>query len=66
MPLLEELSSHSPSMELWLSLRKWCPINGWVMRGSKMKKGMHTMKEMDMLAIEVDILMKRLDEWTCI
>jgi len=64
MPLLEEPSSHSPSMELRLSLRKWCPINGGVMRGFKMnnKKGMHTVKETYMLAAKIDPLIKRLDE----
>ena len=29
----------------------------------KLQKGMHTMKETDMLAAKVDLLMKRLEEW---
>jgi hypothetical protein len=33
-------------MELRLSLRKWCPINGGVMRASKMKKR-HAYREGD-------------------
>jgi hypothetical protein len=29
----------------------------------KSQKGMHTMKETDMLATKIDLLMKRLEEW---
>jgi formiminotetrahydrofolate cyclodeaminase len=29
----------------------------------KTQKGMHTVKEMDMLSTKIDLLMKRLEEW---
>jgi hypothetical protein len=32
-------------------------------RSNNQQKGMHTMKEADMLAAKMDLLFKRLDEW---
>jgi hypothetical protein len=47
-------------MELQLSSTKWCPIKA---RGrKKTTKGMHTVKEVDMLATKMDLILKRLDE----
>jgi hypothetical protein len=47
-------------MELQLSSTKWCPIKA---RGrKKTTKGMHTVKEVDMLATKIDLILKRLDE----
>jgi len=62
MSLLEVPFSPSPSMELWLSLRNWCPIKA---RGKKEKqqKGIHTMKDANMLVVKMDLWLKRLDEW---
>jgi hypothetical protein len=48
MQLLEALPFPSPLMEPWLSSIKWCQIKAWGRK--KSQKGMHTMKEMDMLA----------------
>jgi hypothetical protein len=49
----------SPMMEPRLSSIKWCQIKA---RGrTKITKGMHTVKETDMLATKID-LMKRLEE----
>jgi hypothetical protein len=63
MPLLVELSSPSPSMELWLSSKRWFPIKAGEERTQKKKqKGIHTVKEADMLAKKIDLVMKRLDE----
>jgi len=50
-------------MELRFSSRKWCRIKvGGEERSQKQQKGMQTVKEVDMLATKMDLLMKRLDE----
>ena len=44
-------------IEKMVSNQSW-----WEERSNKQQKGMHTMKEMDMLATKMDFLMKRLDK----
>jgi hypothetical protein len=60
MRLLEALSFPSPLMEPRLSSIKWCLIKAGGRK--KITKGMHTMKERDMLAAKIDLLTKRLEE----
>ena len=48
-------------MELWLSSIKWWQIKAG--GGKETTKGMHTVKETDMLSTKTDLLMKRLEEW---
>jgi hypothetical protein len=60
MPLLEERFSPSPSTMPEPSSRKWWPIKA--RGGKKTTKGMHTVKEADMLAAKIDLLLSRLNE----
>jgi hypothetical protein len=61
MLLLEEHSSPSPSTMPQHSLRKIVANQSWG-EERKTQKGMHTMKETDLLAAKLDLLMKRLDD----
>jgi hypothetical protein len=60
MPLLEAHFFPLPSMMPRLSSKRWWPVKAGEER--KQQKGMHTVKEVDMLTIKMDLLMKRLDE----
>jgi len=60
MLLLEALFFPSPLMEPWFSSIKWCQIKAGEER--KTQRNMHTVKETDMLAAKIDLLMKRLEE----
>ena len=59
--LLEVPFSPSPSTEPWLLSKRWSPIRARGGEG-KTQKGMHTVKEADMLAAKMDLLIKRLEE----